>query len=360
MPNRIIKESICESEALSECSLCAWDLYKRLITYADDYGRFNSDTKIMRARLFPREYEEVTEEDIISALTELAGVGKLYFYTSKKFNQGAKHSGVYGAFPNWEKHQRVRESKTKCPEPDDTDINDWYLRRFIPLDMKVELVERDGFKCKICGKFLTSCREARRFVKLGQGLYHIDHIVPVVQGGRATLENLRLTCPECNLKRKKRFTFKEILDFDAPCDFAANCGEQRQDSAIIQSNPNPNPKPIQNAARKAREEAFEKFWSAYPRKEGKQKAKAAFEKVNVPLDVLLNAIEQQKKSAQWSKDNGQFIPHPTTWLNGKRWEDEVAVSGNGRLGAAEKAAIQRMLDEDELMAIQRMLADNSL
>lgn len=368
MPNRIIKESICESEALSECSLFACDLYKRLITYADDYGRFNSDTKIMRARLFPREYEEVTEEDIISALTELAGVGKLYFYTSKKFNQGAKHSGVYGAFPNWEKHQRVRESKTKCPEPDDTDINDWYLRRFIPLDMKVELVERDGFKCKICGKFLTSCREARRFVKLGQGLYHIDHIVPVVQGGRATLENLRLTCPECNLKRKKRFTFKEILDFDAPCDFAANCGEQRQDSAIIQSNPNPNPnpKPIQNDARKAREEAFEKFWSAYPRKEGKQKAKAAFEKVNVPLDVLLNAIEQQKESAQWSKDNGQFIPHPTTWLNGKRWEDEVVMAGNaqmgarGYLGAAEKAAIQRMLDEDELMAIQRMLADNSL
>jgi hypothetical protein len=219
--------------------------------------------------------------------------------------------------------------------------------------MKVELVERDGFKCKICGKFLTSCREARRFVKLGQGLYHIDHIVPVVQGGRATLENLRLTCPECNLKRKKRFTFKEILDFDASCDFAANCGEQRQDSAIIQSNPNPNPNPIQNDARKAREEAFEKFWSAYPRKEGKQKAKAAFEKVNIPLDVLLNAIEQQKESAQWSKDNGQFIPHPTTWLNGKRWEDEVIMAGNaqvgasGRLGEAERAAIQRLLAESE-------------
>ena len=80
----------------------------------------------------------------------------------------------------------------------------------------------------------------------------------------------------------------------------------------------------------------------------------------------MNAIEQQKESAQWSKDNGQFIPHPTTWLNGKRWEDEVVMAGNaqmgarGHLGAAEKAAIQRMLDEDELMAIQRMLADNSL
>jgi hypothetical protein len=27
-------------------------------------------------------------------------------------------------------------------------------------------------------------------------------------------------------------------------------------------------------------------------------------------------------SAEWTKDGGQFIPHPATWLNQKRWEDE--------------------------------------
>ena len=67
----------------------------------------------------------------------------------------------------------------------------------------------------------------------------------------------------------------------------------------------------------------------------------------------MDAIEKQKKSAQWTKNDGQFIPHPTTWLNGKRWEDEVVMAGNaqmgarGHLGAAEKAAIQRMLAESE-------------
>ena len=353
MPNRVIKESICESEGLSECSMFACDLYKRLITYADDYGRFNSDTKIMRARLFPREYEEITEEDIIQALVELAGVNKLSFYTTKRFNQGKYHTGIYGAFPNWSEHQRIRESKTKCPEPDDTDINDWYLRRFIPFDMRVEIVERDGFKCRICGKFLTSCRDAKRFVKLGQGLHHIDHIVPVLQGGRSTLENLRLTCPECNLKRKKRFTFKEILDFESTENVAASCGEVPQNSAIIQSNPNPesnpNPNPESKPAR-ARGVGFEEFWKEYPRKEGKQKARAAFEKVNVPLSVLLTALENHKRSAQWNKNNGEFIPHAATWLNGKRWEDEMAEDyssvpkgATGNLGAAEMEAIQRML-----------------
>ena len=244
MPNRIIKESICESEGLAECSFLACDLYKRLITYADDYGRFNSDTTIMRARLFPREYEDIKEEDLIDALVELAGVGKIYFYSTNYFNQGVNRRGVYGAFPNWEDHQRVRETKAKCPEPNDTGINDWYLRRFIPMDMKVAIVERDGFKCKICGKYLTSCREAKRFVKLGLGLFHIDHVVPVLQGERATMENLRLACPECNLKRKKRFSFKEILDFTIEETSAATCGDLPQSAAIIQSNPNPNPNPI--------------------------------------------------------------------------------------------------------------------
>lgn len=235
MPNRIIKESICESERLSECSFFARELFDRLITYADDYGRFNADTQIMYARLYPREMDSVTQDDIISALIELSGAGKISFYTS------LARKGVYGCFPNWKEHQRVRDSKAKWPEPDDTEVNDWYLQRFIPLDLKVEIIERDNFKCQICGKFITSDRNAIRLAKHGCGMYHIDHIVPVSQGGRATLENLRLTCPQCNLTRKKSFTFKEIVEFSKTCGesrrLAATCGE---------SPPESNPNPIQS------------------------------------------------------------------------------------------------------------------
>ena len=68
---------------------------------------------------------------------------------------------------------------------------------------------------------------------------------------------------------------------------------------------------------------FEKFWNAYPKKKSKADAEKAFKKVKVPVEVLLNAIEKQKKSADWIKNNGQYIPYPSTWLNGKRWEDET-------------------------------------
>ena len=101
---------------------------------------------------------------------------------------------------------------------------------------------------------------------------------------------------------------------------------------------------------------FEIFWEAYPRKEGKQKAEAAFAKVVVPVQDLLDAIEAQNKSAQWMKDGGQFIPHPATWLNGKRWLDQVVVATESRKGVPMGATGE--LGEEELEAIRKMMGES--
>ena len=71
---------------------------------------------------------------------------------------------------------------------------------------------------------------------------------------------------------------------------------------------------------------FARFWSVYPRHVAKPDARKKFEKLNPDdqlLEMMLKAIEDQKKSEQWIKDNGQFIPHPSTWINQRRWEDET-------------------------------------
>jgi len=71
---------------------------------------------------------------------------------------------------------------------------------------------------------------------------------------------------------------------------------------------------------------FDQFWDAYPRKVAKEAARKAFAKANPDqelLDAMLTAIKTQKASDQWTRDNGQFIPHASTWLNQKRWEDET-------------------------------------
>jgi hypothetical protein len=74
---------------------------------------------------------------------------------------------------------------------------------------------------------------------------------------------------------------------------------------------------------------FEVFWTAYPKKIGKDKCRRWFASHKITdtlLDNMLNALDTQKRSSQWSKDDGQFIPHPYTWLNQGRWQDEVEQS----------------------------------
>ena len=78
-----------------------------------------------------------------------------------------------------------------------------------------------------------------------------------------------------------------------------------------------------------KEQDFFRFWSLYPKKKAKEKAFQAFKKLDIKnglLEKILKAIEKQKHSDQWKKDNGQFIPFPATWLNGKRWEDQDGVT----------------------------------
>lgn len=78
---------------------------------------------------------------------------------------------------------------------------------------------------------------------------------------------------------------------------------------------------------------FLKFWEAYPKKVSKGNAEKAFYSIkpdDILLDTILKAIDAQSKSEQWQSDGGKYIPHPATWLNGKRWEDELPqVKNNG-------------------------------
>jgi hypothetical protein len=74
---------------------------------------------------------------------------------------------------------------------------------------------------------------------------------------------------------------------------------------------------------------FETFWSAYPKKIGKQKCRVWFEKNRVDnnlLQKMTNTIEQQKQTEQWNREDGRYIPHPYTWLNQGRWDDEIPQS----------------------------------
>lgn len=77
----------------------------------------------------------------------------------------------------------------------------------------------------------------------------------------------------------------------------------------------------------AQAEGFAEFWMAYPRKAAKADAEKAWNKLRPDRTLqaeILASLAKQSRSQDWTKDNGKFIPHPATWLNGRRWLDELS------------------------------------
>lgn len=84
--------------------------------------------------------------------------------------------------------------------------------------------------------------------------------------------------------------------------------------------------PSQAPASPSQEELFAKFWKLYPRKTAKAKAHREWLKLKADEALcakIMEALAVHAASRDWAKDGGQFIPHPSTWLHQKRWEDEL-------------------------------------
>lgn len=71
---------------------------------------------------------------------------------------------------------------------------------------------------------------------------------------------------------------------------------------------------------------FEAFWQAYPRKIGKDAAYKVWKRKRhelPPPEELAAILARQCHCEQWQRDGGQYVPHPATWLNQGRWQDEI-------------------------------------
>jgi hypothetical protein len=101
----------------------------------------------------------------------------------------------------------------------------------------------------------------------------------------------------------------------APSNARTNAEKSREEKS--RSTPPPSP-PF-----------FDEFWSTYPRREGKGAARTAFAKavakVETPSVILLGA---ERFAADPNREDG-YTPHPATWLNQERWNDDPLPNRNG-------------------------------
>lgn len=87
---------------------------------------------------------------------------------------------------------------------------------------------------------------------------------------------------------------------------------------------------------------FDRFWSSYPKKVGKQAAMRAYKthiKRMPPINILVEIISRQKQTDQWQRG---YIPNPATWINQGRWDDDISsMNGGNEHGSSRVYAGQR-------------------
>ena len=94
---------------------------------------------------------------------------------------------------------------------------------------------------------------------------------------------------------------------------------------------------------------FDDFWAAYPthRKKYRGDVEKIWNKLKPTQDTvrgILAALEAQKHTRDWRRQDGQFVPYPTRWLRAKCWLDAVpaaAAEGAPRNGTGGTDAPQQ-------------------
>jgi len=105
---------------------------------------------------------------------------------------------------------------------------------------------------------------------------------------------------------------------------------------------------------------FAIFWEQYPRKVAKKDAQKAFTKliksqkdVDVFMGVMMDSLAYWKRTRQWKRDSGMYIPYPATWLNAGHWQDSVE-NGSVPVPSDEKAKFLASDAESDADLIRRM------
>lgn len=99
----------------------------------------------------------------------------------------------------------------------------------------------------------------------------------------------------------------------------------RSPDSLIPDSLIPEKNACSPTASESADDGFATFWQQYPKKVAKTQAMKAWKKIKPAGQVLaglMAGLERAKSSANWQKYGGQFIPHPASWLNGRRWEDD--------------------------------------
>lgn len=341
---RYLKPEFFSDEDLGELSFQTRITFEGLWCYADKEGRLEDRPKFLKAMIFP--YDDIDMEVELGLLSQAKSNGMPFIQRYKNGN------GKYIQIIQWQKHQKPHHTEKESIFPPPTKILPIYengLPEFIRQenlffgDVPDDLIElshklfptekADEWhnyveeKIKNLGyktRREVSCpidedRNGRIDLLAEKGnlkiAIELDYRVPRTK----SIKKVKNYACGMILLRDPKIKRKEPKEKEDKIKIKIKGMEKQLKASTELSNGDVTVKP------RLRKEMFDLFYKTYPKHKSPGNAEKAFKKLNPNkevLDKILKAIEKAKKSNDWLKDNGKFIPYPATWLNAKGWEDE--------------------------------------
>jgi hypothetical protein len=257
---RTIKPETAEDEKLGEVSRDARLLFILVWTMCDDHGRFRASNVWLRNRLFG--YDNVTPATVGGWLEELVAIGRVRVYEV----DGER----YGLVVNWARHQRVDNAgKSLYPDPPPNAPDPPREPAHLPTP------EADNGE------------SPRDSAGHGEPPLDLDLGPGPGPGPRTT-------------------TARAVALREPP------------PLAIVPSNGSSPPATV------TADDEFAIWWEHYPRKVGKPSALKAWRrarKAGATLDELATGLDAWKRAWTAQRRPSDMLPHASTWLNDRRWED---------------------------------------
>lgn len=189
-----------------------FDLNSKLMTSAAAERAFGGWLNALKkAGLKPSRLWGVTDEEYFENLESVwRSLGKQPYYSEmtksvskytaksyeKRFGSWTKALQAFIEYvnqeekPNSAKTQNEKESNDNKLISKNVEITKHKTNRVISLRMRFQVLQRDNFKCRICGRNPADDKK----IKL-----HVDHIIPWSKGGETVIDNLQTLCESCNL-----------------------------------------------------------------------------------------------------------------------------------------------------------------
>lgn len=330
---RTVKPEFWEDETVGTLSRDARLLFIATFNMADDEGLLRWTVAYIKAQAFLYD-EDMGATRVGELMNELVTSGVVYPY------RGGKSQQQLGMIVNFHKHQRVnRPQPSKLPPPS------------LQLSaVRLLYAKRDGYLCHLCG---YPTNESPALLdgptkNTGDLDPSPDHVIPRSKGGSDHPGNIRNSHISCNKGRGDRpiesFTMPRnvarLLHVSgsqphSPSDSVSSSvndsvNESMTDSPLEGKGKEGKGNGVKTRVAAAPDPLFDEFWQAYPRKTDKGNARKAWDKAIKKTDA--QSLIAAAVALAASKPDLKFTAHPSTWLNGERWDDQplTLIPGGGQ------------------------------